>query len=144
MNDQYIKQTSYHHVPFHLPKLADFNAPEGQFPAAVYKVFQKKDGKLRINWKLLSPATTLSDFIVGKDYAPDDPALTEDLINWLGLEGVNKILKPDGSMDLGKLNGLKADLKVVHIHNEGREHPYVWVAKIAPLGTLTSELEVEA
>lgn len=127
-----------------LPKRTTYETPEGDYRAVVRDAFEKNDGELRIVFQILSLPHSILIYLAGKNYAPGKQALADDLYDWLGLERVQKVLKADNNIDVAKLKGLHADIRVTHIANDGWDHPYVFVSKITPPGTLTPDFQSAA
>lgn len=132
------------HMPFIFPKKNTYETPEGDYRAVVRDAFEKNDGELRIVFQILSLPHRILTYLAGKNYAPGKQSLADDLFDWLGLEGVQTVLKTDGTIDAAKLKGLPADIRVVHIHNDDYDQPFAFVKKITPPGDLTNEFQSAA
>jgi len=126
------------------PKKTTYETPEGDYRAVVRDAFEKNDGELRIVFQIQSLTHKLLIYLAGKNYAPGKKSITDDLFEWLGLEGVEKVLKADGTIDVAALKGLPADIRVVHIHNDDHDIPYAFVSKITEPGTLTPDFQSAA
>lgn len=129
---------------FIYPKKLSYDAPEGDYRAVVRDAFEMADGSLRIVFELLSLKSNIITYLAGKNYAPGKQSIADDLFEWLGLVGLQKLIKEDGSIDVAKLKGLHADIRLVHIHNDDYEKPYAFVSKITAPGTLTPDFQSAA
>lgn len=126
------------------PKRTTYETPEGDYRAVVRDAFEKNDGELRIVFQILSLPHPVLIYLAGKNYAPGKQALADDLYDWLGLEGIQKVLKADNTIDVAKLKGLHADIRLVHIHNDDYDQPFAFVSKITPPGALTPDFQSAA
>jgi len=131
-------------MAFIFPKKATYETPEGDYRAVVRDAFEKNDGTLRIVFQIRSLPHNLLVYLAGKNYAPGKQSITDDLVEWLGLDGVQKVLKADSTIDVAALKGLHADIRVVHIHNDDYDHPFVFVNKITEPGRLTPDFQSAA
>lgn len=131
-------------MAIHFPKKTTYETPEGDYRAVVRDSFEKNDGELRIVFQILSPSHPILLYLAGKNYAPGKQALADDLYDWLGLKGVQEVLKPDNSIDVAKLKGLHADIRVTHIHNDDYAQPFAFVSRITAAGTLTPDSQSAA
>ena len=131
-------------MPIYLPKKQTYETPEGDYRAVVRDAFEKNDATLRIVFQIQSLPHKLLTYLAGKNYAPGKQSITDDLFEWLGLEGVQKVLKADGMIDVAALRGLHADIRVVHIHNDDYDKPFVFVNKITKPGELTPDFQSAA
>jgi hypothetical protein len=131
-------------MAFILPKKATFETPEGDYRAVVRDAFEMADGSLRIVFQILSLKHNIITYLAGKNYAPGKQSIADDLFEWLGLVGLQKLIKADGSIDVAKLKGLHADIRLVHIHNDDYDKPYAFVSKITAPGTLTPDFQSAA
>jgi hypothetical protein len=126
------------------PKKTTFETPEGDYRVVVRDAFEKQDGTLRIVFQILSLTHNLLIYLAGKNYEAGKQALADDLFEWLGLEKVQTVVKADGSIDVAKLKGLHADIRLVHIHNDDYKKPYAFVNKITAPGGLTPDFQSAA
>jgi len=99
---------------------------------------------LRIVFQISSLQHKFITYLAGKNYAPGKQTIADDLFEWLGLKGLHALIKEDGSIDVAKLKGLHADIRLVHIHNDDYENPYAFVSKITAPGTLTPDFQSAA
>ena len=131
-------------MAFIFPKKTTYETPEGDYRAFVRDAFELQDGTLRIVFQIQSLAHNILIYLAGKNYSPKKQAIADDLFDWFGIEGIQKFLKADNSLDVAKLKGLSADIRVVHIRNDEYEVPYTFVSKITPPGTLTPDFQSAA
>ena len=131
-------------MAFIFPRKITYGTPQDDYRTFVREAFEMADGTLRIVFQIVSLTDKILIYLAGKNYAPGKQTIADDLFDWLGLEGVQKILKPDGTIDVAKLKGLHADIRVVHVHNDAYEKPYVYVSKITPPGELTPDFQSAA
>ena len=125
-------------------KKTTFETPEDDYRAVVKEIFEMNDGTLRIVFQILSLTHKAVIYLAGKNYAPGKKTLADDLCEWLGLDGVEKVLKEDGSIDVAKLKGLHADIRVVHLGDGEHDIPYSYISKITQAGRLTPDFESAA
>jgi len=131
-------------MAIHFPKKATFETPEGDYRAVVRDAFEKEDGSLRIVFQISSLKSNIITYLAGKNYAPGKQTIADDLFEWLGLKGLQTLIMADGSIDVPKLRGLQADIRLIHIHNDDYDKPYAFVSKITPPGTLTPDFQSAA
>jgi len=105
------------------PKKTTFETPEGDYRVVVRDAFEIADGSLRIVFQIESLKHNVITYLAGKNYAPGKQSIAGDLFEWLGLVGLQKLIKEDGSIDVAKLRGLHADIRLVHIHNDDYDNP---------------------
>ena len=129
---------------FIFPKKPTYDTPEGVYRAVVRDAFVKDDGTMRIVFQILSLTNNVLTYLAGKNYAPGKQSVADDLIAWLGLEGVQKVIKNDGSIDVAKLKGSHADIRVDHIYNDEYAKPFAHVSRITPPGELTPDFKSAA
>ena len=127
-----------------IQKKTTYEVPENDYRAMVRDVFEMSDGTLRIVFQILSLTNGILNYLAGKNYATGKETIAEDLIEWLGIADAQEVIEPDGSINLEKLKGLHADIRVVHIHNESYDKPFVFVSKISSPGTLTLDSQSAA
>ena len=131
-------------MAFIIPKRTTYETPEGDYRTVVRDAFEKLDGELRIVFQILSLNSNIITYLAGKNYAPGKQTIADDLFEWLGLVGLQKLIKEDGSIDVAKLKGLQADIRLVHIHNDDYDKPYAFVSKITAPGGLTPDFQSAA
>jgi len=131
-------------MAFILPKKTTFETPEGDYRAVVRDAFEMADGSLRIVFEILSLKHNIITYLAGKNYAPGKQTIADDLFEWLGLKGLQTLIKADGSLDVAKLKGLHTDIRLVHIHNDDYDKPYAFVSKITAPGGLTPDFQSAA
>ena len=126
------------------PKTSTFDTPEGDYRVVVHEAFEKSKGTLRIVFRVLSLEHKLLVYLAGKTYEAGKAALADDLIGWLGLEAIQRFVRPDGTIDVAKLKGLHADIRIDHIHNDDYEKPFAFVSKITAPSILTPSFQSDA
>lgn len=131
-------------MAYKFPKKTTFDVPEGDYRAVVKDAFEMKNGAFRIVFSITSATHPLLNYVAGKNYPAGRDTVADDLINWLGLEQLQDIIQPDGTIDGGKLQGLSADIRIEHIHNDEYEKPFAFVSKIATAGKLTQDSSEKA
>lgn len=131
-------------MAFIIPKRNTYETPEGDYRAVVRDAFEKLDGELRIVFQISSLKHNFITYLAGKNYSPGKQSIADDLFEWLGLRGLQTLIKEDGSIDVAKLKGLQADIRLVHIHNDDYEAPYAFVNKITAPGGLTPDFQSAA
>jgi hypothetical protein len=131
-------------MAFIFPKRTTYETPEGDYRAVVRDAFEKNDGTLRIVFQVLSLPHKILTYLAGKNYTPGKQSVADDLFEWLGLNGVEEILKADDTIDVAQLKGVFADIRIVHIHNDDHDIPYAFVSKITKAGALTPDFQLAA
>lgn len=101
------------------------------------EAFETKDG-FRLVFQILSKTHPLLQYVAGKNYKRSDDQFMTDIIEWLGLEKAQTIVRLDGSVDCEKLKGLHADIRIEEIFNDDYDKPYSFVKKIRAPGELTN------
>jgi len=124
-------------MAFNPNKKKTYSNNEGIHRVICRDAFELRDGGMRVVFEILSKTHPLLTYLAGKNYKPDDEKFMDDIINWLGLEKAQTIIRPDGSVEFEKLKGLQADIRIELIHNDEYEQPYSYVKDIRSPGTLT-------
>ncbi len=130
-----------------LPKVPCWHCPEGTFPATCRDVritTELKNGR-QTNSLLVVFEIDVDDgddenvqYLAKRKYELPMKAgspLMNDLAAWIGADA----LKKQRQWDPMTLKGQRADVSLVHIHNEGYPKPFVYVQKISALGSLVPE-----
>ncbi|MEQ1858471.1 MAG: hypothetical protein ABMA13_00890 [Chthoniobacteraceae bacterium] len=118
-------------------KKKTYDAPDKDHRVICRDAFDIEDG-MRLVFQIVSIQHPVQVYFAGKNYKRTDEKFMDDLITWLGLEGAQKVLRPDGSVEYEKLKGLYADIRIEHIHNDEYEKPYSFVKEIKAPGELTN------
>ncbi len=132
-----------------LPKEESFNVPEG-----IHKVVAKdvlvlnqpfkelSEKTVRIKWHIPGLNKPGVEYVVAKNYPlglEPHSELRKDLSSWLGDDGF-QALGSNGSVDLGRLIGMEAEIYTKHGPDRGFKHPFVNVTNVVPVGTYTHGL----
>jgi hypothetical protein len=124
--------------------------PEGNYAAVLSEAYpvskESNDGELteylRFKFKVSIPWKK-NEVFAGKGFEPSlekNSKLRLTLLKWLGKDFVSSI-EQDKDFDLDKLKGMKAELKIIHHHNNSYSAPYVQIKEIHPVGSLTLTTE---
>lgn len=127
-----------------IPKLDSYDVAERDYRAFCRDAFEQRDGTLRIVFEITSLEDRFFNYVAGKNYADGKQTLAQDLMDWLGLAELNKIVGADGTINHKALRGRNADIRVSHIHNDDHEKPYCYVSKITKPGGLLPDISSAA
>lgn len=133
----------------YIQKEENWEAPEGILPAFLkeFRVMEKMiNGEAEIILRPIFQITSLHNprynYLVAKNYPLSDPQkFIADFKNWLG-DRFYDLADENGKIELKALDshvGEKADLQVVHIHNDGHKGPFRHLQTIAPAGSLIAQ-----
>jgi hypothetical protein len=125
-------------MAFILSKKTTYEVPEDDYRAVVRDAFEQNDGSFRIVFEITSKVHPVLTYLAGKNYKPGKRSFADDLYDWLGLKGIQYVLKQDRTIDAAKLKGQEADIRITHIQNDEHAQPYSFVSKIAPPGELVN------
>lgn len=119
-------------------KPRSYLVPEGTYPGtslppALYVNEGGEEG-LRLRWALDSQSGD-QPYEVARTYWPDDMNLLFNHLSEATGSRFHTLLDPDGNLDLSRLEGLRAEITVVHYHGKGHKQPFSHINAIKSLGT---------
>jgi hypothetical protein len=128
-----------------LPEVPCWNCPEGTFPATCRDVritTELKNGRqtefLLVVFEIDVDDDDNVQYLAKRKYElpmKTGSPLMNDLAAWIGADA----LKKQRQWDPTTLKGKRADVALVHIHNEGYPKPFVYVQTISAPGSLVPE-----